>query len=310
MNIISEQHKKELLEITENSPADIASLIDYLEAKLQRKIESFDPSQLEDFKFFVMKSFADEINNSKDDNKYIQKLLEELQVIWKDLFVQELHGQHIYTLDICDTTHYTELDFTELKQNNLRDIGLSETSLDLSLIEPLIDFSDITDKQKYDTELDFSRLDQDEKNSYNVQNIVKTTTLNFTQQTLLNNNHNNDIPFPKDINLKEKVNLEILNDLLLLGACNKRNFFESNKGLEVSFKLPNNERLAMKVFSLNNQPILKENKFENAILFLSKKINKNGEVDYSEGFSADIADGKINSSYITPLGEIIDFLQN
>ncbi|MEG8229627.1 hypothetical protein O6R16_00715 [Candidatus Rickettsia tasmanensis] len=62
----------------------------------------------------------------------------------------------------------------------------------------------------------------------------------------------------------------------------------------------------MKVFSLNNQPILKENKFENSILFLSTKINENGDVDYSEGFSVDIADGKINSSYITPLGEIMD----
>ncbi|AFB21368.1 hypothetical protein RCA_04055 [Rickettsia canadensis str. CA410] len=52
----------------------------------------------------------------------------------------------------------------------------------------------------------------------------------------------------------------------------------------------------MKVFSENNQPILKENKFENVILFLSTKINKNGNVDCSEGFSADIARGKINSS--------------
>ncbi|BAW83109.1 hypothetical protein [Rickettsia japonica] len=61
----------------------------------------------------------------------------------------------------------------------------------------------------------------------------------------------------------------------------------------------------MKVFSLNNQPILKENKFENSILFLSTKINENGDVDYSEGFSTDI-NGKINSSYITPLSEIMD----
>ncbi|WP_231288677.1 hypothetical protein [Rickettsia rhipicephali] len=72
------------------------------------------------------------------------------------------------------------------------------------------------------------------------------------------------------------------------------------------FRLPNNERLAMKVFSLNNQHILKENKFGNSILFLSTRINENGDVDYSEGFSADIADGKINSFYITPLGEIMD----
>ncbi|ABV73807.1 hypothetical protein A1E_04410 [Rickettsia canadensis str. McKiel] len=48
----------------------------------------------------------------------------------------------------------------------------------------------------------------------------------------------------------------------------------------------------MKVFSENNQPILKENKFENVILFLSIKINKNGNVDCSEGFSADIAVAK------------------
>lgn len=233
MNIISEQHKKELLEITENFPADIASLIDYLEEKLQNKIESYKPSQLKDFKFFVMKSFADEINDAKDDNKYIQELLEELQIIWKDLFEEKLQGQHIYTLEIGDTTHYTELDFTAL-------------------------------------------------------------------------NYNNCIPFPKGINLEEQVTIDVLNNLLL-GAYNKCNFFEFNNGSEIYFRLPNNERLAMKVFSLNNQPILKENKFENAILFLSKKINENGDVDYSEGFSADIAEGKINSSYITPLGEIMDF---
>ncbi|QQV75492.1 hypothetical protein H6P87_01052 [Rickettsia tillamookensis] len=62
----------------------------------------------------------------------------------------------------------------------------------------------------------------------------------------------------------------------------------------------------MKVFSLNNQNIYENSKFKNAILFLSKKINENDEADYSEGFSADITDGKINSFYITPLGEIMD----
>ena len=265
MNIISEQHKKELLEITKNFPADIASLIDYLEEKLQNKIESYKPSQLKDFKFFVMKSFADEINDAKDDNKYIQELLEELQIIWKDLFEEELQGQHIYTLEIGDTTHYTELDFTALNYNN-------------------------------------------------VQNTVEPKFPDFTQQELLSifssniqNNHNNCIPFPKGINLEEQVTIDVLNNLLLLGAYNKCNFFEFNNGSEIYFRLPNNERLAMKVFSLNNQPILKENKLENAILFLSKKINENGDVDYSEGFSADIAEGKINSSYITPLGEIMDF---
>ena len=95
MSIILEQHKKELLKITEDSPADITLLIDYLEEKLQNKIESYEPKQLEDFKFFVMKSFADEINNSKGDNKYIQELLETLQEIWGDLFEEILQGQPV-----------------------------------------------------------------------------------------------------------------------------------------------------------------------------------------------------------------------
>lgn len=43
MSIILEQHKKELLKITEDSPADITLLIDYLEEKLQNKIESYEP---------------------------------------------------------------------------------------------------------------------------------------------------------------------------------------------------------------------------------------------------------------------------
>ncbi|AFB29307.1 hypothetical protein [Rickettsia rickettsii] len=136
-----------------------------------------------------------------------------------------------------------------------------------------------------------------EKQQYNSQSILISN---------IQNNHNNYILFPKIINLEEQVTIDILNNLLL-GANNKCNFFESNNGSEIYFRLPNNERLAMKVFSLNNQPILKENKFENSILFLSTKINENGAVDYSEGFSTDIiANGKINASYIIPLGEIMD----
>ncbi|HJD54853.1 MAG TPA: hypothetical protein LFW11_05950 [Rickettsia endosymbiont of Proechinophthirus fluctus] len=135
-----------------------------------------------------------------------------------------------------------------------------------------------------------------EKQQYNSQSILISN---------IQNNHNNYILFPKIINIEEQVTIDILNNLLLLGAYNKCNFFESNNGSEIYFRLPNNERLAIKVFSLNNQPILKENKFENSILFLSTKIN--GDVDYSEGFSTDIiANGKINASYIIPLGEIMD----
>ncbi|QQV75491.1 hypothetical protein H6P87_01051 [Rickettsia tillamookensis] len=197
MNIISEQHKKELLEITKNFPADIASLIDYFEEKLQRKIESYKPSQLEDFKFFVMKSFADEINNSKGDNKYIQELLGELQIIWQDLFDAMLEGQHIYTLNIGDKIYSTKLDFTELNQNNMLNTEFSETSLDLNPIETLPNFS--SDKHKYKTEL-----------------AVIQTILNI---------QNNYILFPKNISLKEPVTIDILNDLLLLGAYTKHNFF-------------------------------------------------------------------------------------
>lgn len=300
MSIILEQHKKELLKITEDSPADITLLIDYLEEKLQNKIESYEPKQLEDFKFFVMKSFADEINNSKGDNKYIQELLETLQEIWGDLFEEILQGQHTYSLDIGNTTYYTELDFTELKQNNMLNTEFSETSFDLNLIETLPNFS--SDKQKYKTELAFTELKQN-----NFANIYLEKQQYNSQTILISNIQNNYILFPKIINLKEKVTIEILNDLLLLGTCNKHNFFKSSEESEIYFILPNNERLAMKVFSLNNQPIHKNGKFKNAILFLSKKINEHSEVDYSEGFSADIADGEINSSYITPLGEIMDF---
>ncbi|MFQ3887582.1 hypothetical protein [Rickettsia conorii] len=178
----------------------------------------------------------------------------------------------------------------------------SETSLDFHLIETLPNFS--SDKQKYKAELTFTELKQNnfakiylEKQQYKSQSILISN---------IQNNHNNYILFPTIINLEEQVTIDILNNLLLLGADNKCNFFESNNGSEIYFRLPNNESLAMKVFSLNNQPILKENKFENSILFLSTKINENGDVDYNEGFSADIADGKINSFYITPLGEIMD----
>nr|WP_231571860.1 hypothetical protein [Rickettsia amblyommatis] len=145
----------------------------------------------------------------------------------------------------------------------------SETSLDFHLIETLPNFS--SDKQKYKAELIFTELKQNnfakiylEKQQYNSQSILISN---------IQNNHNHYILFPKIINLEEQVTIDILNNLLL-GAYNKCNFFESNNGSEIYFRLPNNERLAMKVFSLNNQPILKENKFENSILFLSTNKRK------------------------------------
>ncbi|ACP53776.1 MAG: hypothetical protein QFX12_01750 [Rickettsia africae] len=214
-----------------------------------------------------------------------------------------MEDKPVYSLDIDGATYYAALDFTELNQNNMLNTRFSATSLDFHLIETLPNFS--SNKQKYKAELTFTELKQNnfakiylEKQQYNSQSILISN---------IQNNHNNYILFPKIINLEEQVTINILNNLLLLGAYNKCNFFESNNGSEIYFRLPNNERLAMKVFSLNNQPILKENKFENSILFLSTKINENGDVDYSEGFSTDIiANGKINASYITPLGEIMD----
>lgn len=59
-----------------------------------------------------------------------------------------------------------------------------------------------------------------EKQQYNSQTILISN---------IQNNYNNYILFPKIINLEEQVTIDVLNGLLLLGAYNKRNFFESNK---------------------------------------------------------------------------------
>ncbi|MCX4080294.1 hypothetical protein N7280_06905 [Rickettsia rhipicephali] len=44
MNIISEQHKKELLEITKNFPADTASLINYVDKTFKCHIHALSLS--------------------------------------------------------------------------------------------------------------------------------------------------------------------------------------------------------------------------------------------------------------------------
>lgn len=299
MSIILEQHKKELLKITEDYPADIALLINYIDKTFKCHIHDLSLSDQKDLKFFIAKSFANQIDACKT-KEHAQNFLQELQELWGELFEETLEDKPVYSLDIDGTTYHAELDFTELNQNNMLNTEFSETSLDLNLIETLPNFS--SDKQKYKGELAFTELKQN-----NFANIYLEKQQYNSQTILISNIQNNYILFPKIINLKEKVTIEILNDLLLLGTCNKRNFFESSEESEIYFILPNNERLAMKVFSLNNQPIHKNGKFKNAILFLSKKINEHSGVDYSEGFSADIADGEINSSYITPLGEIMDF---
>jgi hypothetical protein len=108
-----------------------------------------------------------------------------------------------YSLDIGNTTYYTELDFTELKQNNMLNTEFSETSFDLNLIETLPNFS--SDKQKYKTELAFTELKQT-----NFANIYLEKQQYNSQTILISNIQNNYILFPKIINLKEKVTIEIL----------------------------------------------------------------------------------------------------
>ncbi len=97
----------------------------------------------------------------------------------------------------------------------------SETSLDFHLIETLPNFSSYKQKYKAET-ITFTELKQNnfakiylEKQQYNSQSILISN---------IQNNHNNYILFPKIINLEEQVTIDILNNLLLLGAYNKCNF--------------------------------------------------------------------------------------
>ncbi|WP_341787570.1 hypothetical protein [Rickettsia endosymbiont of Cantharis rufa] len=94
-----------------------------------------------------------------------------------DLFEEILQSQYTYSLGIGNTTYYTELDFTELKQNNILNTEFSETSLDLNLIETLPNFS--SEKQKYKAKSVFTELKQNnlaniylEKQQYNSQTIL------------------------------------------------------------------------------------------------------------------------------------------
>ncbi|CAK6507294.1 MAG: Outer membrane lipoprotein carrier protein LolA [Rickettsia helvetica] len=170
---MSEQHKKELLEITENFPADIASLIDYIDKTFKCHIHDLSLSDQKDLKFFIAKSFANQIDTCKT-KEHTQNFLQELQELREDLFEEILEDKPVYSLDIDGATHYAELDFTELNQNNFANIYL-------------------------------------EKQQYNSQSILISN---------IQNNHNNYILFPKIINLEEQVTIDVLNNLLLLGAYN------------------------------------------------------------------------------------------
>ncbi|MCC8461905.1 MAG: hypothetical protein LN546_01690 [Rickettsia endosymbiont of Ecitomorpha arachnoides] len=118
MNIISEQHKKELLEITENFPADIASLINYVDKTFKCHIHDLSLLNQKDLKFFITKSFANQIDTCKT-KEHAQNFLQELQELWEDLFEEILEDKPV-SLDIDGATYYAELDFTELNYNNVQ----------------------------------------------------------------------------------------------------------------------------------------------------------------------------------------------
>ncbi|MFV9935985.1 MAG: hypothetical protein AB8U84_01570 [Rickettsia endosymbiont of Haemaphysalis japonica] len=129
MNIISEQHKKELLEITKNFPADTASLINYVDKTFQCHIHDLSLSDQKDLKFFIAKSFANQIDVCKTKD-HAQNFLQELHELWEDLFEEILEDKPVYSLDIDGATYYAALDFTELNQNNMLNTRFSETSFD------------------------------------------------------------------------------------------------------------------------------------------------------------------------------------
>ncbi|WP_233418874.1 hypothetical protein [Rickettsia tamurae] len=160
MNIISEQNKKELLEITENFPADIASLINYINKTFKCHIHDLSLSDQKDLKFFIAKSFANQIDVCKT-KEHAQNFLQEI-----------LEDKPVYSLDIDGATYYAELDFTELK-NNMLNTRFSGTSLDFNLIETLPNFS--SDKQKYKAELVFTELKQN--NFANIKYIFGKTAI-------------------------------------------------------------------------------------------------------------------------------------
>ncbi|EER22634.1 MULTISPECIES: hypothetical protein [spotted fever group] len=101
MNIISEQNKKELLEITENFPADIASLINYINKTFKCHIHDLSLSDQKDLKFFIAKSFANQTDVCKT-KEHAQNFLQEL---WEDLFEEILGDKPVYSLDIDGATY-------------------------------------------------------------------------------------------------------------------------------------------------------------------------------------------------------------
>ncbi|WP_395477414.1 hypothetical protein [Rickettsia endosymbiont of Pantilius tunicatus] len=65
--LLNDTHKLELLEIVENNSADIASLLDYLENNLDILPTDLEGEDQETLKFFIIKSFNNEISNFQSE---------------------------------------------------------------------------------------------------------------------------------------------------------------------------------------------------------------------------------------------------
>ncbi|WP_419234636.1 hypothetical protein [Rickettsia endosymbiont of Nabis limbatus] len=111
--LLNDTHKLELLEIVENNSADIASLLDYLENNLDILPTDLEGEDQETLKFFIIKSFNNEISNFQSEKKLesVNELLEELEEGWDACFNENVEYR-MYKLTINGQTYYEELDFS------------------------------------------------------------------------------------------------------------------------------------------------------------------------------------------------------
>ncbi|WP_341792440.1 hypothetical protein [Rickettsia endosymbiont of Gonocerus acuteangulatus] len=133
--LLDDTHKLKLLEIVEQNPSDIALLLDYLKEKLDVLPSDLEGEDQETLKFFVIKSFADEISNFQSEKKLesVNELLEELEEAWDAYFDEKLNYKNEYSLTIKDTTYYTELDFSGSEEEMVCD---SDNILSSELAKP------------------------------------------------------------------------------------------------------------------------------------------------------------------------------
>ena len=145
--LLNDIHKKELLEIAENYPVNIALLVDYLENKLDLLPSDLENEDKDAFQNSMIKSYANTISNlrSKKEFEKINILLEGLKEWFNVFFGEELNFDKVYNYKALQNGNTNPKEKNTLEMLNsllnkaveIHGNSLLETSSDFEIILPI-----------------------------------------------------------------------------------------------------------------------------------------------------------------------------